>query len=344
MEFTSTDVLCCPPPLFHCFGLVLGLLAVISHGAKIIYPGDVFDPQAVLRAISEERCTALHGVPTMFEAILNLARPTEFECSYLRTGIIAGAPVPRPLMERLLLELNMTEFTSSYGLTEASPTCFNASTVDPIHRRLTTVGKILPHARGKIINPHDCSVLPVGRRGELCISGYQVFSGYWKNHSKTEEALLRDRDGTVWLRTGDEAYFDVHGYCTITGRFKDIIIRGGENIYPLEIEERLVAHRAISRASVVGLPDHHYGEVVAAFLTLEEGMPRPSDEEIRQWARKLLGMHKAPKHVFVFGVDDGLPVQVPQTGSGKVQKQVLRDLGKNLVEQKKIQEPMLSRS
>lgn len=325
-------MLCCPPPLFHCFGLVLGLLAVICQGAKLIYPGDVFDPRAVLRAVSEERCTALHGVPTMFEAILNLPRPADFDCSHLRTGIIAGAPVPRPLMRRLLVELNMTEFTSSYGLTEASPTCFNALTTDTIHRRLTTVGKILPHARGKIIDPRDGSLLPVGRRGELCISGYQVFRGYWNNRSKTEETLLRDPDGTVWLRTGDEAFFDTDGYCTITGRFKDIIIRGGENIYPLEIEERLVSHRAISRASVVGLPDDHYGEVVAAFLTLAEGSPRPDDAEIRQWTRERLGRHKAPKYVFVFDVDHGLPVQMPQTASGKVQKQVLRDLGKALVE------------
>lgn len=339
MELTSADVLCCPPPLFHCFGLVLGLLAVISHGAKIVYPSEVFDPSAVLRAISTEKCTALHGVPTMFEALLSLPRPINFDPSHLRTGIIAGAPVPRPLMERLLLELNMTEFTSSYGLTEASPTCFNALTSDSIHRRLTTVGKILPHARGIIIDPQTGSLVPVGVRGELCISGYQIFCGYWKNLDKTREALVRDRDGVVWLRTGDEAFFDADGYCTITGRFKDIIIRGGENIYPLEIEERLVEHSLIDRASVVGLPDHHYGEVVAAFLTLSEGVARPSDDHVRDWVRRLLGRHKAPKYVFVFGVDKSLPASVPQTGSGKVQKQVLRDLGKALISPKEAQKP-----
>ncbi|KAK2802394.1 SIN component scaffold protein Sid4 [Emmonsiellopsis sp. PD_5] len=332
MDFTESDILCCPPPLFHCFGLVLGLLACITHGAKIVYPGETFDPQAVLKAISDERCTALHGVPTMFESILALPRPADFDCSQLRTGIIAGAPVPRPLMKRLWNELNMTEFTSSYGLTEASPTCFNAFTSDSIDTRLTTVGKVLPHASAKIINPQTGETVKIGERGELCMSGYQIFKGYWENPTKTAESLMQDEDGTVWLRTGDEAVFNSEGYCSITGRFKDIIIRGGENIYPLEIEERLMAHPAISRAAVVGLPDKHYGEVVAAFVELEDSQTCPSGDELRDWTRERLGRHKAPKHVFVFGSDKRLPAGIPQTGSGKVQKQVLRDLGKMLVE------------
>ncbi|PGH13042.1 hypothetical protein AJ79_03879 [Helicocarpus griseus UAMH5409] len=331
MDFTESDILCCPPPLFHCFGLVLGLLACITHGAKIVYPGETFDPAAVLKAISDERCTALHGVPTMFEAILALPTPDTFDCSQLRTGIIAGAPVPRPLMKRLWNELNMTEFTSSYGLTEASPTCFNAFTSDSIDTRLTTVGKVLPHASAKIINPQTLETLKVGEKGELCMSGYQIHKGYWENPEKTAEALLQDEDGTVWLRTGDEAVFNSDGYCSITGRFKDIIIRGGENIYPLEIEERLTAHPAISRAAVVGIPDKHYGEVVGAFLVLEAGHTSPSAEEVRDWTREKLGRHKAPKHIFVFGSDPRLPADIPQTGSGKVQKQILRDLGKKLV-------------
>ncbi|PGH19368.1 hypothetical protein AJ80_04008 [Polytolypa hystricis UAMH7299] len=333
MDFTQADILCCPPPLFHCFGLVLGLLACITHGAKAVYPGEAFDPQAVLRAISDERCTAVHGVPTMFESILDLPRPEGFDCSQLRTGIIAGAPVPRPLMRRLLNELNMTEFTSSYGLTEASPTCFNAFTSDSIDRRLTTVGKVMPHARAKIINPQTGETLKIGERGELCMSGYQVQKGYWNSPTKTAETLLQDEDGTVWLRTGDEAVFDSEGYCSITGRYKDIIIRGGENIYPLEIEERIVAHPAISRAAVVGVPDAHYGEVVGAFLEVEDGHTCPTVDEIRDWTRKTLGRHKAPKHVFVFGFDHRLPAKVPQTGSGKIQKQLLRDLAKALLEQ-----------
>ena len=332
MDFTQSDVLCCPPPLFHCFGLVLGLLATITHGAKIVYPGETFDPEAVLKAISDERCTAVHGVPTMFESILSLPRPEGFDCSQLRTGIIAGAPVPRPLMRRLLDELNMTEFTSSYGLTEASPTCFNAITSDTIDRRLTTVGKVMPHASAKVIHPQTGETLKIGERGELCMAGYQIHRGYWKNPAKTAEALIEDDDGTVWLRTGDEATIDSDGYCSITGRFKDIIIRGGENIYPLEIEERLVAHPAILKAAVVGIPDSHYGEVVGAFLTLEEGHTCPAPEEIRDWTRQTLGRHKAPKHVFVFGTNSRLPTAMPQTGSGKIQKQALRDLGKRLLQ------------
>ncbi|KAL1856745.1 putative NRPS-like protein biosynthetic cluster [Paecilomyces lecythidis] len=226
MNFTSFDILCCPPPLFHCFGLVLGLLAVVTHGAKIVYPGETFDPQAVLHAISDERCTALHGVPTMFEAILALPRPEKFDSTNLRTGIIAGAPVPRPLMKRLLEELNMTEFTSSYGLTEASPTCFNAFTTDTIHTRLTTVGKVMPHASAKIIDTNG-NIVPIGQRGELCMAGYQLTKGYWNNPAKTAETMITDSDGVTWLKTGDEASFNAQGYCTITGRFKDIIIRGG---------------------------------------------------------------------------------------------------------------------
>ncbi|EEP76501.1 conserved hypothetical protein [Uncinocarpus reesii 1704] len=333
MDFNRSDVLCCPPPLFHCFGLVLGLLACITHGAKIVYPGETFEPEAVLRAISDERCTALHGVPTMFESILSQPRPADFDCTFLRTGIIAGAPVPRPLMRRLLKDLNMTEFTSSYGLTEASPTCFNALTSDSIDRRLASVGKVMPHASAKIINPQTGKTVRVGERGELCMAGYQVFNGYWNNPSKTAETLIHDESGKVWLRTGDEAVFDKDGYCTITGRFKDIIIRGGENIYPLEIEERLAAHPAISKAAVVGIPDSHYGEVVGAFISVEEGHPCPAAEELRNWTRQTLGRHKAPRFIFAFGTDPRLPPTMPLTGSGKIQKQVLRDLGRKLLEE-----------
>ncbi|KAI5293096.1 SIN component scaffold protein Sid4 [Ascosphaera atra] len=226
----------------------------------------------------------------------------------------------------------MTEYTSSYGLTEASPTCFNAVTSETIARRLATVGKVMPHAMSKLIDPRTGKTLKVGERGELCMSGYQLHKGYWKNPEKTAETLITDEDGRVWLRTGDEAVFDSEGYCSITGRFKDIIIRGGENIYPLEIEERLTAHAAIARAAVVGVPNDHYGEVVGAFLELEEGQQCPSDESLRDWTRETLGRHKAPRHVWVFGRDAGLPESFPVTGSGKVQKQILRNLAKSLVQ------------
>ncbi|KAJ5720121.1 hypothetical protein N7493_006999 [Penicillium malachiteum] len=324
MKLTSFDILCCPPPLFHCFGLVLGMLAVVTHGSKIVFPSETFDPKAVMYAISDEKCTALHGVPTMFEAILSIPKPGNFDSSNLRTGIIAGAPVPRPLMKRLFEELNMTEYTSSYGLTEASPTCFNAFTTDSIHTRLTTVGKVLPHARAKIVDAKG-NIVPIGQRGELCMAGYQLTKGYWNNPEKTAETLVTDSEGTVWLKTGDEASFNEHGYCTITGRFKDIIIRGGENIYPLEIEERLTARPDIDLASVVGIPDAKYGEVVGVFIQLSAGQTRPTDEELRGWTRETLGRHKAPQHVFVFG-EEGVPSTVPVTGSGKVRKVELRQM------------------
>lgn len=257
MSLTHNDVLCCPPPLFHCFGLVLGLLATITHGANIVYPSEIFDGPSVLQAITEEKCTALHGVPAMFDTLFSLPRPANFDCSRLRTGIIAGAPVPRHLMELLVNDFGMTEFTSSYGLTEASPTCFNATVHDSIDRRLTTVGTLMPHAHAKVVD-RDGNIVPIGTRGELCIAGYQLQAGYWQNPEKTSEAMIRDQDGVLWLHTGDEAVLDQYGYCSITGRFKDIIIRGGENIYPLEIEERLVQHPAVERAIVVGLPHPKY--------------------------------------------------------------------------------------
>lgn len=332
MKLTPDDVLCCPPPMFHCFGLVLGLMAVITHGAKIIYPAEMFDAPATLRTIIDEQCTAVHGVPAMFDSLLALPDAKDLKASdlRLRTGIVAGAPVPRYLMELMVTKLGMTEFTSSYGLTEASPTCFNAFTDDPIDTRLTTVGTLMPHARAKIID-RDGQIVPIGERGELCIGGYQLQAGYWNNSEKTNDCMIRDESGQLWLHTGDEAVFDERGYCSITGRFKDIIIRGGENIYPLEIEERLVAHPSISMAVVVGLKDAHYGEVVGAFLALDEGHSRPSVEEVREWCRSKLGRHKAPTHVFWLG-RDGVPSTVPLTGSGKVRKFEMAQLGNQLLE------------
>lgn len=229
MRLSSNDVLCCPPPLFHCFGLVLGLLAIITHGGKIVYPAEVFDINSTLQAISDEQCTAIHGVPAMFDSLFQADLPDGFTCDKLRTGIIAGAPVPRYLMELLVNKFGMTEFTSSYGLTEASPTCFNAFTDDAMDRRLTTVGTLMPHAQAKIVD-REGNVVPVGTRGELCIAGYQLQAGYWNNSEKTNETMVRDAAGLLWLHTGDEAVFDEQGYCTITGRFKDIIIRGARSM------------------------------------------------------------------------------------------------------------------
>ncbi|KAG5987471.1 hypothetical protein E4U54_004981 [Claviceps lovelessii] len=335
MRLTPDDVLCCPPPLFHCFGLVLGLLAIVTHGGKIVYPAEVFDIPSILQAISDESCTAVHGVPAMFDSLFQADLPPGFNCDKLRTGIIAGAPVPRYLMELLVDRFGMTEFTSSYGLTEASPTCFNAFTDDAMHRRLTTVGTIMPHAYAKIVD-REGNLVPVGQRGELCMAGYQLQAGYWNNSEKTNEVMVRDAAGVLWLHTGDEAVFDEHGYCTITGRFKDIIIRGGENIYPLEIEERLVAHPSVSRAIVVGLQDKHYGEVVGAFVEKApqdqqpQPQPQPTDADLREWVRETLGKHKSPAHVFWLG-QDGIPADVPLTGSGKVRKFEMARLGNEIL-------------
>jgi acyl-CoA synthetase (AMP-forming)/AMP-acid ligase II len=228
MSLTPHDTLCCPPPLFHCFGLTLGLLATLTHGGRVVYPAESFDAVATLHAISDEKCTALHGVPAMMEEIVNVEKP-EGWTSELRTGIVAGSPVPRWLMERMVNELGMTDFTSSYGLTEASPTVFNAHTTDSLHARLTTVGAVMPHARVKIVDREN-RIVPIGVRGELCVTGYQICRGYWENPEKTAEVLVRDEHGECWLHTGDEAVLDVDGYCTITGRFKDIIIRGKSSI------------------------------------------------------------------------------------------------------------------
>ena len=263
MRLSASDTLCCPPPLFHCFGLVLGLLAAVTHGSRIVYPAEVFDAPATLRAIIDEECTALHGVPAMFDSLLSLPDAASLKSSELRlrTGIIAGAPVPRYLMEQMVSKLGMQEFTSSYGLTEASPTCFNAFTDDAVARRLTTVGTLMPHAQAKIVD-RDGILLPLGQKGELCIAGYQLQAGYWNNSDKTEEVMVRDEDGVLWLKTGDEAVFDENGYCTITGRFKDIIIRGGFRSVPLGLGRKLTEIRRgehippRDRGATDGAPGH----------------------------------------------------------------------------------------
>ncbi|KAF2753104.1 acetyl-CoA synthetase-like protein [Pseudovirgaria hyperparasitica] len=326
MALTALDVLCCPPPLFHCFGLVLGLLAAITHGGKIVYPAETFSAQATLAALVAESCTALHGVPAMIDSLFALPQPPSFRAQLsLRTGIIAGAPVPKALMHKMVHDWGMTQFTSSYGLTEASPTVFNASTTLPTALKLATVGSVMPHCSVKLISRSGRPV-PRGVRGELCVAGYQLCSGYFNNAQKTQEAFRLDGDGVLWLHTGDEAVLTDDGLCAITGRFKDIIIRGGENIYPLEIEERLSAHPSVARAVVTGINHEHYGEVVGAFLELEEGAQRPEDEEVREWTRAVLGRHKAPRHVFWLGMN-GIPDTVPITGSGKVRKFELRQAG-----------------
>lgn len=330
MNLTDEDVLCCPPPLFHCFGLVLGLLATITHGGKVIYPSETFDASACLRALADEQCTAIHGVPAMFDDIFSLPRPRNFAAHRLRTGIIAGAPVPQHLMELLVHEFGMLEFTSSYGLTEASPTCFNAYHSDSISKKLATVGTPMDYLHAKVVT-RDGLIVPIETRGELCIAGYQLQKGYWHNQTKTDEVMIRDDNGVVWLHTGDEAVMHQDGTVTITGRFKDIIIRGGENIYPLEIEERLVQHPCIERAIVVGVKHRRLGEVPACFLLrTRSDAAGISDEQVRDHVRIEIGRHKAPAHFFWLG-EQGLPTDVPLTGSGKIKKYEMAELAEKII-------------
>ncbi|KAG4435289.1 hypothetical protein IFR05_009215 [Cadophora sp. M221] len=322
MRLTPQDIICCPPPLFHCFGLVLGLLAVVTHGSCIVFPSETFQPSSVLNAVTTEKCTGLHGVPAMFSAQLELLQDASMDLSTLRTGIAAGSSVPRKMMADLRDKMNLKEITSTYGMTETSPGSFMSYTDDPVDKRLTTVGKILPHTKAKVVNTRGETV-PIGTRGELLVAGFQLQKGYWRNPKQTAEAMQADEDGCIWMRTGDEAMFDLEGYCSITGRIKDMIIRGGENIFPLEIEERLIQHGSIVQASVVGLPDGKYGEVVAAFLQPRPTEQRPSGEQLREFVRKSLGWHKAPVHIFWLEQGEDFP----KTGSGKVQKHILRAQG-----------------
>ncbi|KAH8901418.1 acetyl-CoA synthetase-like protein [Thozetella sp. PMI_491] len=330
MHLTAKDVLCCPPPLYHCFGLVLGLLACITHGATIIFPSEVFEAKLVIQSVLDEKCTALHGVPAMWVAELRLLRP-EHDLSNLRTGIAAGSGTPRPLMEDLRKKLNLREVTNTYGMTETSPASFMTSCTDPLERRLSTVGKIMPHTTAKIIDP-DGKIVPIGHRGELCVSGYLLQKGYWNNPEKTQEVMLRDEQGILWMHTGDEASFDDEGYCTITGRIKDMVIRGGENIFPAEIEARLMQHTNIANASVVGIKDEKYGEVVGVFLESRDGK-KVLDREVQDWVTQRLARQKMPRHIFWLG-EPGVGDQYPLTGSGKVKKHILRDLGFDLVQKK----------
>ncbi|CAN9411156.1 unnamed protein product [Alternaria alternata] len=296
MLLTPDDVVCCPPPLFHCFGCILGYMATATHGSAIVFPTEAFNALATLEAVREYKCTALYGVPTMFVAELELlahgAVPKD-GFQYLRTGIAAGSAIPSELMRKLHKNLNLTELTICYGMTETSPVSAMTTTDDPIEKRIDSVGRLLPHVRAKVVNPSDWSqTLNVGQRGELAVSGYLVMKGYWGDTARTEEVLQPDEDGRLWMHTGDEASMDEEGYIKITGRIKDLIIKGGENIHPLEVENCLFAHPAISEVSVVGLPDERYGEIVAAFVVRHAGDEgNVTADEVRNWVREKLSHH-----------------------------------------------------
>jgi fatty-acyl-CoA synthase len=258
LNFSEADRLCIPVPLYHCFGMVLAVLACVSTGATMVFPGEMFDPAAVLAAVSEERCTALHGVPTMF--IAELAHPDfkTFDLSSLRTGIMAGSPCPIETMRQVVSEMNMSEVTIAYGMTETSPVSFQSSTTDPLERRLTTVGRIQPRLEAKVIDLSG-QIVPRGETGELCVRGYSVMRGYWDDPVRTGEVI---KDG--WMHSGDLAIIDDEGYCNIVGRAKDMLIRGGENVYPREIEEFLFRHPKVQSVQVFGVPDQKYGEEICA--------------------------------------------------------------------------------
>ena len=311
MRFSEADSLCIPVPLYHCFGMVLAVLACVSTGARMVFPGEAFEPLATLQAVAEERCTALHGVPTMFIAELDHPRFAEFDLSCLRTGIMAGSPCPIETMKRVVAMMHMGEVTIAYGMTETSPVSFQSSTTDPLERRVSTVGRIQPHLEVKIVDAEGRTV-PVGEKGELCTKGYAVMQGYWGDAARTAEAI---RDG--WMHTGDLATIDAEGYCNIVGRVKDMLIRGGENVYPREVEEFLFRHPKVQSVQVFGVPDPKYVEEVCAWITLKPG-ESCTEQEIRDFCRDQIAHYKVPRYIRF--VDE-----MPMTITGKVQKFVMRD-------------------
>jgi fatty-acyl-CoA synthase len=312
MRLTPQDRLCIPVPLYHCFGMVLGNLAALTHGACMVFPGEGFDPLATLQTVAEERCTALHGVPTMFIAQLDHPEFDKFDLSSLRTGIMAGSPCPIEVMKRAVAKLHLSEITIAYGMTETSPVSFQSATTDPLERRVATVGRIQPHIEVKIVDL-DGRIVPTGTPGELLTRGYCVMLGYWADEDRTREAI----DPARWMHTGDLATVDAEGYCNIVGRIKDMVIRGGENVYPREIEEFLYRHPKIQDVQVIGVPDDRYGEEICAWVKLRPGVAA-SEEEIRAFCRDQIAHYKVPRYVKF--VDE-----FPMTVTGKVQKFLMRE-------------------
>jgi fatty-acyl-CoA synthase len=312
MKFSERDRLCIPVPLYHCFGMVLGNLACLTHGAAMVFPSEGFDPLATLEAVEAERCTALHGVPTMFIAEMDHPDFKKFDLSSLRTGIMAGSPCPIEVMKRAVELMHLKEITIAYGMTETSPVSFQSSTEDPLERRVSTVGRVHPHTEVKIVDAEG-RIVPRGVPGELLTRGYCVMLGYWNDAEKTKEAV----DEAGWMHTGDLATIDAEGYCNIVGRIKDMVIRGGENVYPREIEEFLYRHPKIQDVQVIGVPDPRYGEELCAWIKLRDGESATA-EEIRAFCQGQIAHFKIPRHIkFV----DGFPMTV----TGKIQKFLMRE-------------------
>jgi fatty-acyl-CoA synthase len=313
-RYTEQDRVCIPVPFYHCFGMVLGNLACTTHGACIVIPSAGFEPAAALAAVQAERCTSLYGVPTMFIAELALPDFPTYDLSTLRTGIMAGSPCPVEVMKRVVSEMHMTEVTICYGMTETSPVSTQTRADDDMDRRVSTVGRVHPHVEVKIIDPATGLVLPRGATGELCTRGYSVMLGYWDDEAQTDSVI----DAARWMHTGDLAVMDAAGYLNIAGRIKDMVIRGGENVYPREVEEFLYAHPAIEDVQVIGVPDAKYGEELCAWVKLRPGAELSLDE-LRQFCTGQIAHFKIPRYLRV--TDD-----FPMTVTGKVQKFVMREV------------------
>ena len=312
MRFTSEDRLCIPVPLYHCFGMVMGNLTCMTHGACAVFPDEGFDPDVVLRTVVEEKCTALHGVPTMFVAETDLPNVSEYELSTLRTGVMAGAPCPLELMHQVIDKLNMSEITIMYGQTETSPVNHMTDIDAPAEKRCGTVGRVGPYQEIKIIDESG-RVVPLGDKGELCCRGYSVMQGYWDDEARTNETI----DATGWLHSGDLAEMDEEGYVQIVGRIKDMIIRGGENVYPREVEEFLYTHPDIQEVQVFGIPDERYGEIVCAWVQLKQNATL-NEEDVKSFCRDQITHFKVPS--LVRFVDE-----FPMTVTGKIQKFKMRE-------------------
>jgi len=312
-RYTEQDRVCIPVPFYHCFGMVLGNLAAVTHGAAIVIPAAGFDPAATLRAVAEERCTSLYGVPTMFIAELALPGFASYDLSSLRTGIMAGSPCPVEVMKRVVSEMHMSEVTICYGMTETSPVSAQTRADDDMERRVSTVGRVHPYVEVKIVDPETGLTVPRGATGEMCTRGYSVMLGYWDDPGQTSAAI----DQARWMHTGDLAVMDEAGYLNIVGRIKDMIIRGGENVYPREIEEFLYSHPAIEDVQVIGVPDAKYGEEICAWIKLRPGQ-QLTEQELREFCTGQIAHFKIPRYL---RITTGFPMTV----TGKVQKFKMRD-------------------
>ena len=312
LGLSERDRVCIPVPLYHCFGMVMGNLMSTAFGATMVYPSEAFDPLEVLRTVEAERCTVLYGVPTMFIAELDHPEFARFDLSSLRTGTMAGSPCPIEVMRRVIGEMHMEEVTIAYGMTETSPVSFQSATDDPIERRVSTVGRVHPHVEVKVVDQND-SIVSCGETGELLTRGYSVMRGYWNDEEKTEEAI----DKAGWMHTGDQATIDAEGYCNIVGRIKDMVIRGGENVYPREIEEFLYRHPKVQDVQVIGVPDVKYGEELCAWIKLRDG-EEANEDEIKAFCKDQIAHFKVPRYVRF--VDE-----FPMTVTGKIQKFKMRE-------------------